>query len=124
MLNTHSIVGFLSFLLLAWIVAFASGNDAALRRIQSTHQDFGKGSFGDAGANMYVSADGRIHLINRWDLNQDGYIDLVFNNSHLHVEKLDAVIYWGNGKDFDARQVAYLPNDGAHNIVAADLNGD
>ena len=48
---------------------------------QSGYEDFIQGTLGDGGANTYVSADGRIQLINRWDLNHDGHIDLVFAKS-------------------------------------------
>lgn len=91
---------------------------------QSRFEDFAQGRFGDGGANTYVSARGRVQLVNRWDLNDDGFIDLVFANSHPHVEKLDAAIYWGNGKDFDVSRMSWVPNEGAQRTVAADLDGD
>src|SRR6187455_1921080 len=87
-------------------------------------EDFRAGTFGDGGANMYVSAAGRVELVNRWDLNNDGFLDLVFANSHPHVEKLDATIYWGNGKDFDAARASAVPNEGAQWTIAADLDKD
>src|SRR3982751_2138467 len=62
---------------------------------QEGFREFAQGRFGDGGANTYVSHRGRIQTINRWDLNGDGEIDLVFANSHPQAEKLDAVLYWG-----------------------------
>jgi hypothetical protein len=91
---------------------------------QSGFADFSKGTFGDGGANTYVSASGKIQLVNRFDLNNDGNIDLVFSNSHPQAEKLDQAIYWGNGQDFDASRMTLVPNEGAQWTVAADLNGD
>jgi len=91
---------------------------------QSTFEDFVKGRFGDAGANTYVSRNGKIQTINQWDLNSDGFLDLVFTNTHSQAEKLDAVIYWGNGKDFSDARTSPIPNEGAQWTVAADLNGD
>ena len=91
---------------------------------QNSFEDFVQGSFGDGGANTYVSRRGRIQLINRWDLNQDGYHDLVFSNSHPHVEALDGAIYWGNGKDFDGSRVSFFPTDGSQWTVPNDLDGD
>ena len=91
---------------------------------ESSFQDFAGGRFGDGGANVYVSRKGRIRLINSWDLNEDGFLDLVFANTHPHQEKLDAVIFWGNSQDFDISRVSYIPNDGAQRAVAADLDRD
>ena len=91
---------------------------------EHTFEDFADGRLGDGGANTYVSARGRVQLVNSWDLNQDGYLDLVFSNTHPHREALDAAIYWGNGKDFDGSRRSFVPNDGAQNAAAADLDGD
>ena len=91
---------------------------------ESTFEDFADGRLEDGGANTYVSAQGSIQLVNRWDLNQDGFLDLVFSNTHPHKEKLDAAIYWGNGKDFDGSRLSYIPNDGAQHAAAADLDRD
>ncbi|MGH9159812.1 MAG: FG-GAP repeat domain-containing protein [Vicinamibacteraceae bacterium] len=91
---------------------------------QDTFEDFRRGTFGDGGQNTYATASGKVQLVNRWDLNNDGFIDLVFANSHPQAEKLDAAIFWGNGKDFDNSRVTYVPNDGAQWTIAADLNGD
>ncbi len=91
---------------------------------ESGFEDFADGRFGDGGANTYVSRRGRIQLVNRWDLNQDGFIDLVFSNTHPHKEKMDAAIYWGNGRDFDVSRRSFIPNDGAQWAASGDLNGD
>ena len=87
---------------------------------QAGYKDFVKGRFGDAGANTYVSARGRIQTVNRWDLNEDGEIDLVFANSHAQAEKLDSVIYWGDGKDFSDRNTTPVPNEGSQHCAAGD----
>ncbi|HEV2294784.1 MAG TPA: VCBS repeat-containing protein [Tepidisphaeraceae bacterium] len=91
---------------------------------QDSFDDFRQGTLSDGGNNTYVTASGKIQLVNRWDLNNDGHIDLVFANSHPQAEKLDAVIYWGNGKDFDASRTMAVPNAGAQWTIAADLNRD
>lgn len=91
---------------------------------QQGFADFKRGQLGDGGANSYISADGKIQQIHKWDLNNDGQIDLVFANSHFQAEKLDAVIYWGNGQDFDGSRVSYVPNNGSQSTVVADLDGD
>jgi len=91
---------------------------------ESTFSDFRDGSFNDGGANVYVSAQGRIQTVNRWDINNDGHIDLVFANSHPIVEAVDLAIYWGNSRDFDVRRMSYLPSNGAQAVAAADFNND
>ena len=117
-----------SFLLLllfgsTFLLGFESKDKIEVWR-ESSFQDFSDGRFGDGGANVYVSRKGRIRLINSWDLNEDGFLDLVFANTHPHQEKLDAVIFWGNSRDFDISRVSYIPNDGAQRAAAADLDRD
>ncbi|MBI4582558.1 MAG: VCBS repeat-containing protein [Planctomycetes bacterium] len=98
--------------------------EASLVWTQAGFADFSKGRFGDGGVNTFVSASGQVQLVNRFDFNNDGFIDLVFANSHPQAEKLDQSIYWGNGKDFDGSRMTLVPNEGAQWTVAADLNGD
>ena len=116
---------------LGLVVGCASSGEDASPEANASHawtqqgfEDFSKGSFGDGGVNTYVSASGKVQLVNRFDLNNDGHIDLVFANSHPQAEKLDQAIYWGNGKDFDASRMTLVPNEGAQWTVAADLNKD
>ena len=52
--------------------------------VQKGFEAFRRGTFGDAGANTYVSARGKIETIHRWDLNRDGELDLVFTQDHNH----------------------------------------
>src|SRR5262245_14423641 len=115
---------------LALAAGFAPGEAApaeesqGLLWTQAGFAAFSRGRFGDGGVNTYVSASGRVQLVNRFDLNNDGFIDLVLANSHPQAERLDAAIYWGNGKDFDLSRRTLVPNEGAQWTVAADLNGD
>jgi len=92
--------------------------------LESTFEDFVDGTFDDTGANMYVSHNGRIQTVNRWDVNDDGNIDILCVNSHPLVEMLDMSIYWGNGKDFSIQNHSYIPADGPMWVAADDLNGD
>ncbi|MCX6168471.1 MAG: VCBS repeat-containing protein [Ignavibacteriales bacterium] len=91
---------------------------------QNSFKDFSKGTFSDAGANMYVSHNGRIQAINRWDVNNDGNVDILCVNSHSLVEKLDMSIYWGNGKDFSIQNHSYIPANGPMWATANDLDND
>jgi hypothetical protein len=114
---------------LVWLVAAALSTTAA----QTAHaevwredsfEDFRDGTFGDGGANTYVSHRGRIQTVTRWDLNSDGYIDIVMANSHRHTEGLNLAIFWGNGKELDSARRSLLPAEGAYQAQAADLNAD
>jgi len=91
---------------------------------EATFADFADGAFGDAGANMYVSAKGRIQAVNRWDVNGDGCIDILCVNTHPLVEMLDMSIYWGNGRDFDIRRHSPVPADGPMWVMPGDLDKD
>ena len=91
---------------------------------ESTFEDFADGYFGDGGANTYVSAKGRIQTVNRWDVNGDGYIDILMVNSHPLIEMLDMSIYWSNGKNFSIRRHSFVPADGPMWVAPGDLNGD
>ena len=91
---------------------------------EDSFKDFADGTFDDAGANMYVSHRGNIQSINRWDVNNDGNIDILCVNSHPLVEMLDISIYWGNGKDFSIRNHSYIPANGPMWVTPGDLNND
>src|SRR5580693_7486766 len=89
--------------------------------------NFSKGKFGASGANLYVSAGGFLQMINLFDLNRDGYLDILFNQSHDHNINPASVIYWGDGKDFLASRRTEVPALGAlggYKALIADLNGD
>ena len=60
--------------------------------------EFGRGTLGNGGANIYVSHNGRVQVINRWDLNRDGFVDVLISNDHDVFEIVDAFIYWGSGR--------------------------
>lgn len=91
---------------------------------QNSYDDFIRGRFSDSGANMYVSHKGKIQPVNRWDVNNDGNIDILSVNSHPLVEMLDMSIYWGNGKDFSIQNHSYIPANGPMWVTPSDLNND
>ena len=86
--------------LLAPVTAFAAEPAAEKVIHQAGFEAFAKGTPGDAGANVYVSQRGRVEVINKWDLNDDGYVDLLLSNDHDVVETVDAFIYWGSPRGF------------------------
>ena len=86
---------------------FLSGepNDAGPRQVfEVVHEGFdtfSQGEFEHAGENLYVSKKGRIQLIHRWDLNNDGYFELVFSNSHNDISgSVDALGYLQTARGF------------------------
>ena len=108
--------------------------------------DFARGTAGNSGANLYVSRAGRVQVINKWDLNKDGYVDVLISNDHDVFEIVDAFIYWGTGRGVTSllpelwrerplaqvlfglvenkAAVTRLPAFGGGRSVVADLNRD
>ena len=54
---------------------------------------FRRGTFGNAGQNLYVSRAGVLQRIHHLDLNRDGYADLLFCNAQVHLEAPPACVY-------------------------------
>lgn len=111
------------------------------------YNDFSKGTFSDFGANLYVSKKGNLQFINLFDLNADGYPEVVINNDHNHYETPDVMIYRNrnpnglrslvNAQQQDApafqnfrwtmeslASITRLPAEGGGKSVVADLNKD
>src|SRR5918992_1537359 len=74
---------------------------AASQWTEDSFEDFRDGTFLDAGSNAYVSAKGRIQIINRWDLNNDGHLDVIMPAGHGQTEKEDTYCYLNNGGGID-----------------------
>ena len=82
---------------------------------------FSRGSMGNAGHNLYVSRAGVLQRIHQFDLNGDGYLDLVFSNDHDHGEKPPAICYHD---PLGRCEAIPIPADGARAGTVADLNDD
>ena len=91
---------------------------------QGTFLDVIQGSLSDGGVNTYVGVDGSVRLINNWDLNGDGFPDLVFPSSHDNNLGVDSFIYWGSKDGFNSNALTRLPCDGTAGVAVADLNRD
>jgi len=109
---------------IALLILFSSTVIAQQVWSEKSFEDFADGTFDDAGANIYVSYNGRVQAINRWDVNNDGNVGMLCVNSHSLVEMLDMSIYWGNGKDFSIQNHSYIPANGPMWATADDLNND
>jgi len=79
---------------------------------------FRKGSFGNGGQNIYVSKKGILQRIFQYDLNQDGYVDLVFANCQNHGESAPSYVYTLDG------QRSSLPGQGSVCGMVLDIDGD
>ncbi|MBI4557288.1 MAG: VCBS repeat-containing protein [Candidatus Hydrogenedentes bacterium] len=90
--------------------------------IEDSFEDFADGRLDAAGQNIYVSREGAIRTIHRFDLNQDGYIDVLFNSTHDLVGILPSTWATVNRR----REVAHGPLavEGSNSVVAGDLNRD
>jgi hypothetical protein len=91
---------------------------------ESSFEDFSDGTLFDAGSNLYVSARGRIQIVNRWDLNDDGNLDILLPGGHGHTEKENVYIYLNRDGDIDARSRIELPGNGSARGLVYDFNKD
>jgi len=83
---------------------------------------FRRGTFENAGQNIYVSRAGLLQRIHLFDLNRDGYVDLLFCNSQEDWEEPPAYVYPNPLSDANKRIELYA--EGAVTGAVADLNGD
>ena len=80
---------------------------------------FRRGTFGNAGQNLYVSKAGVLQRIYRFDVNGDGWFDLPFANCQEHHESAPSYVY-----SLEGERLATLPGQGALCGAVADLDGD
>lgn len=88
----------------------------------SSFDDFAKGTFSNSGQNIYVNHKGEVKTIRRYDVNQDGWIDLLFNNTHNQENYVDATL--ATMDDRGEPEIQFLPVQGSITSQAADLNKD
>ena len=82
---------------------------------------FSRGTLGNGGQNLYVSRAGILQRIHQFDLNRNGYFDLVFCNSQNHHERPPAYVYVD---PLGSAERLCLPSDGGRTGTVADLDGD
>ncbi len=90
--------------------------------VDDTFKDFSRGSFEDAGQNIYVSAEDQIRTIRKFDLNNDGYLDLIFNSTHDDDTGVPASIATASSKN--AINTRYLNVRGSLFAIVRDVNND
>lgn len=89
--------------------------------IEDSYEDFADGHLDAAGQNLFVSRDGAVRTIHRFDLNDDGFIDLVFNSTHDTVTDLPASVAAFGDQHLEFKT---LPVGGSLQVAIADLNRD
>ena len=90
--------------------------------VEDSFEDFADGRLDASGQNLYVSRDGSIRTIHRFDLNQDGFLDLVFNSTHDTAGYLPGTLVSVNSDG--SLLESPLAVEGSKGIAAADLNRD
>lgn len=83
-------------------------------------EDFSKGTMGNGGQNIYVSAKGTLQRIFNYDVNSDGYVDLPIANSHSMNEKPYLFVYDEIGQSEPLK----LPTNGTFTATFADITGN
>lgn len=90
--------------------------------IEDSFEDFADGTLDAGGQNQYAARNGTVRAIHRFDLNDDGWIDLLFNSTHDLIGILPSTLGY-----FDRSGVLHdepLAVEGALRAAAADLNRD
>lgn len=83
-------------------------------------ESFSRGSFENGGQNLYVSKKGVLQRIFQYDLNGDGYPELLFANSQSMNERPPVHLY----KKFpELKEYVSLPSGGTYTGIFADLYG-
>jgi len=84
-------IWFVIFLCIVFAIGFVSPS-IAQTWVEHSFEDFIDGKLDASGNNIYISRDGKIRTIHRFDYNDDGYIDLLFCNTHDQVDNLPATL--------------------------------
>lgn len=118
----------LPFIRLIGIVCFlplvAPGGGAARNAPAwtDTGPAFSAGTLGNSGQNLYVNRRGELETIRRYDLDANGYLDLLFNSSHDSCHYVPAtVVTAGPGPTLHTAEFGV---DGSSRVISADLNRD
>lgn len=105
--------------LLAFVPLLLALQDEAIHWVQDSFADFRGGEFSASGQNLFVTRDGTVRTIQRFDLNRDGYIDLVFNSSHDLVNAVPPTCF-----ELPRGASCELPAPGTRLAAAGDFNRD
>jgi hypothetical protein len=104
------------------VVHFCEAESPKIKWIENTFEDFIDGTLDASGQNVYVRRDGAISTIRRYDINNDGYLDLFFGNTHDEKTVVPPVIVSIDKQ----RNIKYKDLDvlGSDKVYVSDLNLD
>lgn len=88
---------------------------------QEGYEAFAAGTFGNGGQNLYVSRKGVLQRIFRFDVNADGFPDIVFVNSQDMGERPETLVV---NAPLGGAGLRSVPSQGAYAGALEDLNGD
>lgn len=90
-----------------------------------TFEDFALGDFGRSRVTFYAAADGTLRTLQRSDVNNDGYPDLVQPNYYTGSTRIqNSFVYLGTATGLDPAMRIDLPTQGGIDSAIADLNHD
>lgn len=90
--------------------------------VEDSFEDFADGQLDAAGQNLYINRGGDVRIIHRFDLNQDGNLDLIFNSTHDTFTYIPATL--GSVKSSRHIQRSDLAVEGSLQVSLEDLNRD
>ncbi|MCG3196744.1 MAG: hypothetical protein GHCLOJNM_01220 [bacterium] len=109
-------------ILILVVITVSSVHAEPITWTDDSFEDFAKGRLGSSGQNLYVSRDSSIRTIHKSDLNQDGFIDLLFNSTHDLRGILPATLgRISPGGELESRDLAV---EGSLASAVGDLNKD
>jgi len=110
------------YLLTLLILILSVSYSKAQMWVENTFEDFSDGTLDASGNNIYVSRDGKIRTIHKFDLNNDSYIDLLFCQTHNGFNIIPATLAEiSNDRKIKETNLAV---EGSLQTVSADLNHD
>ena len=90
--------------------------------VEDSYEDFADGRLDASGQNIYVSRSGSVRTIHRFDINQDGFIDVIFNSTHDSYAYIPPSV--GTITKDRKIQRSELAVEGSRCVEIADLNRD
>lgn len=105
------------------LMGSASFAEDAIQFVDDGFQEFAQGSFDDGGHNFYAAHDGTLRNINRFDLNEDGHLDVIFNCTHNTYQMLPATCGTIH-PDRRAAKSTDIAVEGSQQVACGDLNRD